>query len=403
MKPDDTLNDLIASIYDCAVDPEQWATTLERMRAMLDMAYVSLHFITFPVAYPVAPARSIVLHTDWDETRFTELAPLLSTIPCFEEMRSADIDHPATQMQFIAESDFQTTPFYQTWVAPQKLRDNANTNLIRRDNMVAMLSSASFQSRDLIAVHEMDTLRLLAPHLRRALLISELLDETLTRTQMYRQIVETLSFPVLLVEQDGMLAFANGAADALLSQGTCLSARMGKLAATSPAHAKPFAQAIHNACTGRDADIGLWGNGVVLHGSDGTSCVAYVLPMGRSERRHALGPGMAAVFVTSDSSARPPAVEVLTALSGLTVAEARVALAVADGQSVDTIAATAGVAPSTVRKQLSHVFDKTGQRSQASLSAFINRLQVPVRRLPGATGPDSTARHALRESGNRAQ
>lgn len=389
MKPDDTLNDLIASIYDCAVDPEQWATTLERMRAMLDMAYMSLHFITFPRAYPVAPARSIVLHTDWDETLFDALAPLISEIPSFEQMRSADIDHPVTQMQLIDEREFHATPFYDAWVAPQGLRDAANTNLIRRDNMAAMLSGATFQSRDLISAREVTVLRLLAPHLRRALLISELLDETLTRTQMYRQIVETMSFPVLLVEQDGTLAFANGTADALLSQGTCLSARMGKLAATSPAHAKPFALAIHNACTGRDADIGLWGNGVVLHGSDGTSCVAYVLPMGRSERRHALGPGMAAVFVTSDSSARPPAVEVLTALSGLTVAEARVALAVADGQSVDMIAAATRVAPSTVRKQLSHVFDKTGQRSQASLAAFVNRLQVPVRRLPGAPDPDS--------------
>ena len=69
----------------------------------------------------------------------------------------------------------------------------------------------------------------------------------------------------------------------------------------------------------------------------------------------------------------------LTALSGLTTAEARVALAVADGGALDAIASELGVYLHTVRKHLSNAYDKTGMRSQAALGALVNRLRMPLR------------------------
>ena len=57
----------------------------------------------------------------------------------------------------------------------------------------------------------------------------------------------------------------------------------------------------------------------------------------------------------------------LRALHGLTLAEAQLALALASGDSLRTVADRRGVSINTVRNQLSAVFDKTGCRRQQDL------------------------------------
>lgn len=68
----------------------------------------------------------------------------------------------------------------------------------------------------------------------------------------------------------------------------------------------------------------------------------------------------------------------LAALSGLTSAESRVALAVAGGQATDAIGGEFGVSLHTVRKHLANIYDKTGLRSHVALGAFVNRLTLPL-------------------------
>jgi DNA-binding CsgD family transcriptional regulator len=59
---------------------------------------------------------------------------------------------------------------------------------------------------------------------------------------------------------------------------------------------------------------------------------------------------------------------------GLTRAEADVALALADGQGLDAIAAQRSVAIATVRSQVQSVYAKMGVHRQAELAAAVRRL-----------------------------
>ena len=58
---------------------------------------------------------------------------------------------------------------------------------------------------------------------------------------------------------------------------------------------------------------------------------------------------------------------------GLTVAEARLAAALAQGMSLKDYAAAAGIAEGTARVQLKSVFARTGTHRQAELVALIWR------------------------------
>lgn len=64
----------------------------------------------------------------------------------------------------------------------------------------------------------------------------------------------------------------------------------------------------------------------------------------------------------------------LQALFGLSPAEARIAIGVAEGGSLPELAARAEVTHATVRSQLRSVFDKTGVRRQSELAALLARL-----------------------------
>lgn len=368
---------VLSAIYDCAVDPSGWDAALGLIRDELDLSYLLLHFLKFPPGYPDEPPEDFSVGTPWDQDWLRKLEPLLPSIPHFDRMRSARIDEPVTQLQFIDEAAFQATDFYRAWVAPQGLRDNCLTNIVRRDDMIAMLSGASGRDREAISAADTAVLARFSPHIRRALLISDLLDETRTRALLQARLLDGLSVALFLVGQSGQISFANTAGEALLSRNTLVSGVGNKLCATTSSDANALRQSIQRACTGDDASIGLWGNGIPLFGTDGSKAVAYVLPLGRSDKRHTLGNGMAAIAITTGQHMRLPEIEVLMALTGLTAAEARVALAIAQGHALQDIAAEQSVTVETLRKHLKSAYQKTGSRSQHALGAYMNTLRRP--------------------------
>lgn len=71
-----------------------------------------------------------------------------------------------------------------------------------------------------------------------------------------------------------------------------------------------------------------------------------------------------------------PNPETLRQLFGLTSAEARLAVHLAQGRTTDEIAAILRVCPTTVRSQLAAVFAKTQTNRQAALVALLARVAV---------------------------
>jgi len=83
------------------------------------------------------------------------------------------------------------------------------------------------------------------------------------------------------------------------------------------------------------------------------------------------------VYVTDQSCRAPLSVQTLGAVFGLTPTEAQVARLLASGQRPEEIAATMGVAPTTIAFHLRNAFSKTATRRQAELVALV--LALPLR------------------------
>jgi DNA-binding CsgD family transcriptional regulator/PAS domain-containing protein len=374
----DELSRVIGKIYDCAIDPTLWVPTLTTIRDKMDMAYVHVNFVDGNYHPDGDNSHLSVFLTAWSQDWMDKLPQWYGQIPGLERWAVMDVDDSISQMLCVTEDEFHKSGVYQQWVRPQGLRDYCFTQVAKRNRMTGSVGAATYSSRDLINENERGMFRLLAPHFRRSLLISGLLDEGKLQVQLYRQLLDRIGTGVVMVGQGARLVYANEAADRLLASGASLTVRQNAVTAASPPHAKGLRSALDRACAREDSELGHFGNGIPLPGTDGSLAVCYVLPLGKSERRSELGPGLAAIFVTTHGASIPPALEVLSALSGLTTREARVALMIADGAAPDAAAAELGISIHTMRKHLAHVFEKTEVNSQRGLIKFVSALSLPL-------------------------
>jgi DNA-binding CsgD family transcriptional regulator len=89
----------------------------------------------------------------------------------------------------------------------------------------------------------------------------------------------------------------------------------------------------------------------------------------------ASGPHTAVILVDLDTTPRPTP-EALQKIFGLTPAEARLAIEITRGKSLDDIAEGGHVSITTVRKQLASIFAKTYTHRQAELVSLLARVSI---------------------------
>ena len=86
------------------------------------------------------------------------------------------------------------------------------------------------------------------------------------------------------------------------------------------------------------------------------------------------GQNLACLAIVDPNRQSTPAPEVLMELFGLTQAEARVALQIGAGKSVNEIAEDSGVKVGTIRSQVISIFAKTGLNRQQDVALFVRDL-----------------------------
>src|SRR5205085_2638885 len=89
------------------------------------------------------------------------------------------------------------------------------------------------------------------------------------------------------------------------------------------------------------------------------------------------GPWRTALILIDPDKPRAPNGGALCKAFGLTASEEKLALAIADGLELKTVAAARNVSEFTLRTQLKAVFAKTGTHRQAELAALAARFAIP--------------------------
>jgi DNA-binding CsgD family transcriptional regulator/PAS domain-containing protein len=291
----------------------------------------------------------------------------------------AEVGEPVAVADIMPYNEFLETRAYREWGRPQGIVDTLNVALEKTATSAAFFAIFRRQQEGLVDDETRRRMRLIVPHLRRAVLIGRVIDLKTAEAATFADTLDGLSAGTFLVDARGRIVHANAAGHALLAEGSLLRAVGGKIAADD-ANAEQALHEVFLAAGSGDAAVGVKGIAVPLASRAGEHYVAHVLPLTSGARRRAGASyaAVAALFVHKAALDRPSPPEVIAKTFRLTPSELRVLLAFVEVGGVVETAEALGVAEATVRTHLHHLFAKTGTRRQAELVKLVASYSSPL-------------------------
>jgi DNA-binding CsgD family transcriptional regulator len=216
---------------------------------------------------------------------------------------------------------------------------------------------------------EVPGLAALIPHFARMIRLSERL--AIAQAQVRLDMLDRLACPALLIDWKGAVIRTNAGAAALM--GRDLRIFRGALTAADACSNRELQNLIQWLRVPGQPRGGAPPSRVFIHRVGQAPLVIDLLPAAglAADAFHTAR----AVLVVTDLDDRPtPPEDALRSAFGLTAAEARLALHLARGETLDDACDALGIAKETARAQLKAVFGKTRTSRQSALVALIARL-----------------------------
>ena len=366
---------LVGSIYDCALDPSRWEQTLDELRgafcgltAMLHLNDLRHHRLLLHRTVGLEPYALdlIAKHTPEINARLNhDLASWPS------------LDEPHLISRHLPRAYVESSPYIQECLKPHGFCDVITYFLLHTPTRLAGLAFGRHERNGVFTERELELGRLLLPHVRRAVTISNALDVNAIKHARMAQLLDGLRCAVLMTNKRGAVLYANRSAERMLRDGDLIQSVRGILRARTPSAAAELRAAIRLAARD-EAAIGKTGLAICMSEPDMAPVFAHVLPMTGGELRTRLQPeAVAAVFVGAPPDEQDGA-DAVAAAFALTPAETRVLASLLVGRTLAETATALGIAVATAKTHLEHIFSKTGVTRQADLMLLWTRLVSPT-------------------------
>ena len=370
------MSNLIGLIYDCAVDPKRWEIALAaicheyRFRTGI-LSANSFHPVQVQLFYASG------LPAEWVARLPNYMASAIETYGGPRRILDFPLEEPIVQSLIVDPATLSDNIWQRDYLTPHGLIDSATVFVARDSSMGVGIGFGRHTSQGAFGETELEGLRLLAPHFRRAISISRLLDMSAVVAATFARTLDALSCGILLVDEHLNSVHFNGVAGQMFAAGDIVRLTANRISFVSPAANAALRAAVAQ-CAMAEHDLGRRGFGVPLKRTSGEACVAHVLPLRVGDIRPGLhGNAAAAIFIAP--ALTPPQLpgDALALLYDLTPAETRVFESIAAGEAPAEIASRLGIAVATVKTHLVRVFQKTGCNRQLDLVKLASSLAMP--------------------------
>jgi DNA-binding CsgD family transcriptional regulator/PAS domain-containing protein len=375
MQDEQELSELICNVYDAVWDPSLWRSVLAKAAPFVGGPAATLF------SKSAADKTGGVVYDYGVDPHFRHLYfdHYIKLDPSTTGQFFAEIDEPIATADLIRYEEFLETRFYLEWARPQQLVDFVTAVLNKSVTSAAMFGVFRHERDGVVDDQTRRRMRLIVPHIRRAVLISRLIDVKTAETAMLGDILEAISAGMFMVDGSARIVHANAAGHVMLDAGDVLRAVGGRLVAAA-IQVDQTLREIFAAAVDGDAAVGIKGIAVPLTSHPSEPYVAHILPLTSGERRRAgvTYAAVAALFVRKAVLEAPSPPEVIAKTYKLTPTELRVLLAIVEVGGVPEVAAALGVAATTVKTHLGRLFEKTNTGRQADLVKLVAGFSSPL-------------------------
>ncbi|SBV31606.1 protein of unknown function [uncultured Sphingopyxis sp.] len=365
----EVLNALIGEIYDSVLHPESWNETLARITGALCPLNWDAAFILWESSNP--PSARFVAATGL-AAGIQEIytAVYAGHHPWSRKLMRYGNGSVVDSFDIMTREEFYESEFFRNFLKPYGIDRLVAVMLDRRDGDRLGLMLPGPGDRDVERLKR--GLRVLAPHMQRAMRISDRIATLDLAAGAARAAADTAPFAIFSLDDQLNILAANARAARYERAGFIGTAR-DRFAFIHPPSQKQLLDLV------RSPDpAGLAFQTVAPSGKE---CPVLVARVTRQSAQQLGGVRLGASLIVTLGSApgETPVVEIdrVAQWFGLTPAEARLAVALAAGDTLQDYAALRAVSLNAVRFLLKGIFRKTGATSQAQLVARLARLPAP--------------------------
>ncbi|HTV28324.1 MAG TPA: helix-turn-helix transcriptional regulator [Xanthobacteraceae bacterium] len=363
-----TLLNLIAYIYDAALDENLWTGVAPQISRAFNA-----HSTAVQLRDTKSGAIELLSITDnYDPKSLIRYQSYYGARDIWVQ-RATDIGLSTivSSHDMVADDEFQRSEFYNDWC-----RENGDLFYIVGamfpviDGQVSGIGihrgpkAGAFQALDKQSVAKF------LPHLQRALQIRQRLTSVAVQRDAALEGLERSATAMIVADRSGRLLYASSAAEVLLRTGDGLGATRARVFANDRLCGQRLSSMIREAAD-TAANGGAGSGGVVaVPRSERLPLTVLVAPF--RPARDGLGAPLPAAILFIRDPENPTARSLaLQGLFGLTVAEAKVASILAEGRSMEEIVDAFHISRNTVRTHLKSIFAKTNTTRQAQLVALL--------------------------------
>jgi DNA-binding CsgD family transcriptional regulator/PAS domain-containing protein len=350
------VEDLAGALYDAAVEPERWHGAIGRIVETLGCRSGVLY--EHDVSRNVSSA--VGFHEFNPEFMRDYEAYYGAIDPWNARVRHWPIGVAAPTYVLMPDNEFRRTEYYQDFLRLSGVFYGLGGVVDRTPERMAVFGAQCSYEDGRFDPENVAMVGALMPHLRRAYRVHAAIRDARRDRETLEEALDAVPQPVLVVEGDARLVFANQMAKRLLAaeDGIRLAGRC--VAAAHRADQAAFTRLLH--------PRGSTGRGGVIAALRRPRHQRHLLIEAMPLRQHGRwDPAGRIVLLIDVQAARRPSSDHLARLFDLTPAEARLWSGLADGATLAEIAARHRVSVNTLRVQLGRLFQKVGVHRQADL------------------------------------
>lgn len=347
MQEIERFSSLVGRIYDAAVDPALWPQVLPAIADWVDGCSVRVGSMNsanngFSDRYHTHGCDELDLQIQIDRDAQYDPIGMLRAFAAAQVVRTTDL---------MPCDEYLKSRTFQDWARPQRLIGDE----VRR------------------------RMQMIAPHVRRAVLISNAIESKTAQAKGFADVLNGLNAGVFFVDEAGRIVHANDRGKDLLATRDVLHAASGNLILREPRCNKAMSKVIAAATAG-DMAVGSGATAISLTSRDGQRYVMHALALTSGARglANVSRGAVAALFLRKEGLETPPEPEVVAKAFGLTASELRVLLAIVAFSGVAAAAEALGIAKTTVKTHLCQLFAKTGTRRQVDLVKLVAGYSSPL-------------------------
>lgn len=360
--------DLIGAIYDTIIDPSGWDGVVRGIVQATNSGGAATRQLA-GTAHVAAVCNIDPFYVDAYVQTYSKISPFL-----LPGTRARLVPGTVWADSHITRTDsYRASAFYNEWARPQGWDDFVEIGLLRAPDAFSCLVLMRSADAAWVEPAEWHLLQTLAPHLKRAAEVHQLLARERVAKESLGAGIAAAGFAAFLLSKDYRVIFANAKAEELLRRGEGLRCVHGRLLAATIALTERIAALTRGAAgikaneKANEDEIG--GTIELPCGAGRPALIAHLFPVAsiRTASIFDIERPATALFVIDPAANFGAKIERFAKLHGLTAAETKCVEELVRGKGLPNAAARLKISESTARSHCDSIFFKTATNRQGEL------------------------------------